>query len=126
MKVKPDSLFEYGAVVARVYDGDSVWLNIDCGFRLWRMYEPIRLYGIDAWEISGEERPAGLVARDALLSRLKLGKVVLIRTIKPSASTVPQAEIADKYGRWLAIVWDEIGNVNDWLVEKGYARSYLP
>ena len=64
----------------------------------------------------GVERPAGLESRDFLRSRIK-GKEVVLQTIKDKKG---------KYGRYLAYIWlkDESGNwvnINDMLVQQGYA-----
>lgn len=117
------TLYEYKAIIRSVYDGDTCRADIDLGFGTWIMAESLRLWGIDTPEMTGRDRPHGLVARDALRERI-LGKQVWIRTIKPSVETM-HTEIKDKYGRYLAIIWDEQGNVNEWLVSAGFAEPYM-
>ena len=73
-------LYRYKAEIVRVYDGDTVWADIDLGFNTWRRNEPLRLWGIDTPEVRGDERPEGLTVRDILRERI-LGKEVLICTI---------------------------------------------
>ncbi|WP_046869288.1 thermonuclease family protein [Microvirga massiliensis] len=118
------TLYEYRAVIVSVYDGDTVRADIDCGFGIWKRNEPLRLYGIDTPEIRGAEREQGLLARDALARRI-LQREVELRTIKPSTKTLPAQEVRDKYGRYLAVIWDAQGNVNEWLVEQGFAAPYV-
>ena len=110
------TLYHYRALVTEVYDGDTCTLDIDLGLSSWIRGEKIRLYRINAPEIRGAERPAGLLSRDFLRSKI-LDKEVLIETVKDKKG---------KYGRYLADIWlrHEDGtwiNVNDLLVQQGYA-----
>ncbi|MCQ0987562.1 thermonuclease family protein [Jiella marina] len=107
-------LYRYKAIIKRVYDGDTVWADIDLGFHTWRHDESLRLYGIDTPEVRGEERPEGLKARDALRKRID-GKELIICTIKDEQG---------KFGRFLAILWDGEENLNEWLLKEGYAEPY--
>jgi micrococcal nuclease len=121
-----NKFYFYHAVVTRIYDGDTVTLDIDLGFNTWLKNQNIRLSGINAPEIRGEERENGLASRDAL-RRLVLGKKIILESIKDST---------DKYGRWLGVLHydptpeqlNEVSgtirfmNVNEWLVRSGYAE----
>ena len=106
-------MYEYKAKVIRGIDGDSVWLEVDVGFRM-SMRDNFRLIRIDAPEIRGEEREAGLVSKEALKFILPVGDIITIRTKK-----------AGKYGRWLIEVIAKDGsNVNDYMLKQGYAKPY--
>ena len=60
----PLKCFVYGIKMLRVIDGDTLLVNIDCGFNVW-MKEYVRLIDVDAPEIRGVNAvPAG---RDATL-----------------------------------------------------------
>jgi len=61
----------------------------------------IRLYGIDAWEMKGEEKPKGLLMKEYLAKRLEEGEVEI--------ETRPEWGKAGKgkYGRWLGVVYVE-------------------
>jgi micrococcal nuclease len=119
------SFYTYKAKVISVYDGDTITVETDLGFDI-KVKQKIRLANIDTPEIRGEERPAGLIARDALREKI-LDKEVVIETIKDKTG---------KYGRYLGIVHilepllneneGETGyvNVNNWLVENKYAEIY--
>ncbi|RMG67827.1 MAG: nuclease [Calditrichaeota bacterium] len=111
-------LYHYRAVVTRVYDGDTIWVQIDLGFYVEIKREKIRLARIDAPEIRGPERSAGLAARD-FLRDLILNQPVLLQTLKDRKG---------KYGRYLGEVWLEQDgryiNVNDLMVAKGYATPW--
>ena len=97
-----------------MYDADTVRADIDFGFNHWVLNEPLRLVGIDAPELRGASREAGIRSRDALRG-LILDKKVIIRTFKEG-----------KYGRYLADIWLDDVHVNAWLVENGLAvyRDY--
>jgi len=110
-------LFQYKAFVTAVYDGDTCTVDIDLGLHVWIKNEKIRLYGINAPELRGNERAKGLLARDFLRSVI-LNKEITLRTIK---------DAREKYGRFLGEIWvaDAKGksfNVNDELVKKGFAE----
>lgn len=111
----PITLYEYEAIVRSVYDGDTVRVDVDLGFHIWRYNEALRLYGINAFEMTGSQREKGIVARDALRERV-LHKPVFVRTVKDKQ---------EKYGRYLATIFDADGEVNAWLVQKGYAVPYM-
>lgn len=109
-------LYHYRARVVSVYDGDTLRADIDLGMYIWVRNEKIRLARINAPELRGDERPAGLASRDFLREQV-LDKEVLLQTRKDRKG---------KYGRYLAEVWlaegDSWININDLLVEKGFAR----
>ncbi|MCF8239938.1 MAG: thermonuclease family protein [Melioribacteraceae bacterium] len=110
-----NKLYLYRANVVKVYDGDTVTVDIDLGFKTLIKGEKIRLHGINAPEIRGEERNAGLKSRD-FLREMILDKDVIIETVKDKKG---------KYGRYLGKIFVEengkIINVNDELVRKGLA-----
>jgi micrococcal nuclease len=107
-------MYEYRAFVRKVYDGDTITCDISLGMYVELKDQKLRLARINAPEIRGEERPQGLISRDAL--RNKIGnKWVKIKTIKDKKG---------KYGRWLAEVWIEDECVNDWLLSEGLAEEY--
>ena len=112
-----DKLYVYKAVVRSVYDGDTCRVDIDLGLHTWLHNEKLRLARINAPELRGSEREAGLKARDFLRSLIS-GQDILIETIKDRKG---------KYGRYLAEIWlqQENGewlNINDHLVATGHAQ----
>ena len=104
-------LYQYRAIVTKVYDGDTITVNIDLGLKSWRFGEKIRLYGIDTPEIRGPERAEGLVARDALREMI-LNREVNIKTYRDKKG---------KYGRWLGVIELDGVNINEKLVMLGFA-----
>ena len=108
------TLYEYRAFVRSVYDGDSLRADVDLGFGAVLKKVPLRLAGLDAPEVKGEERPLGLPVRDALAGRV-LGREVIIRTEKDRTG---------KFGRYIATIWLDGENMNQWLLDQGYAKPY--
>ena len=108
-------MYEYRAYVRKVYDGDTVTVDIDLGFDVVLKDQKIRLTKINAPEVRGEQRPEGLKSRDAL--RDKIGnKWIRIKT---------QKDKKGKYGLWLGEIWLEDVCINDWLLSEGFAKPYI-
>ncbi len=105
-------MYEYDAYVTKVYDGDTITVDIDLGFEVWLKGQKLRLIGIDTPEVRGPERPEGILARDALRSMI-LNKKVRIKSYGRG-----------KYGRWLSEVFIEDININQRLLAEGFARPY--
>ena len=109
--------FVYNAVVVSVYDADTIRMDIDLGMNTWIKNEPIRLYGIDAPEVRGEEREEGLISRDYVRELLPAGAEVVIATRKDKKG---------KYGRYVAdVYYSQDGkqvSLNEDLVDKGLAE----
>jgi hypothetical protein len=64
------AIYIYKCQLVRVIDADTVEAGIDKGFReVWTM--PIRFTDFDAWEIKGEFREHGLVAKQYLFDIFK-------------------------------------------------------
>jgi micrococcal nuclease len=111
------TLYVYKAEVTSVYDGDTITVDIDLGLHIWIKDEKIRLSRINAPEIRGSERPKGLLSRDFLREQI-LNKEITINTIKDRKG---------KYGRYLGEIWingknGKQININDLMVEKGFAK----
>lgn len=107
-------MYEYRAFVRKVYDGDTVTVDIDLGFDVVLQKQKIRLLRINAPEVRGEQRQEGLKSRDALRERVG-NKWVKIKT---------QQDKKGKYGRWLGEIWLGDECVNDWLLTEGLAVEY--
>lgn len=105
-------MYEYRAYVRRVYDGDTITVDIDLGFGVCLQKQKIRLAGIDTPEIRGKEKAEGIKSRDALRGKIS-NKWVIIKTAKDKKG---------KYGRWIGEVWLEKTNVNQWLLAEGLAK----
>lgn len=115
-------LYFYAANVTAVYDGDTITVDLDLGLGLWRHEQRIRLWKINAPELTGPEREQGLKVRD-IVRDLILGKSVLVRTILDKHGD----DSTEKYGRLLGeiLVAPENGkviNVNQYLLDKELVR----
>ncbi|MFH1636736.1 MAG: thermonuclease family protein [Chloroflexota bacterium] len=111
------NLYNYRAIVKSVYDGDTCTVDIDLGLGTWIHKEKLRLYRINTPEVRGVQRPEGLKSRDFLREKID-GKEIIIQTVKDRKG---------KYGRYLAEIWlegegDELTNINDLLVQEGFAE----
>lgn len=102
---KMKTRYFYNAQVIKVVDGDTLDLLIDLGFGSRRL-ERIRLAGpnckgFDAPEVRGEEKAAGLEAKDLLIEKFNLYPHVVIETFQEKG----------KYGRYIASVFGEQDSV---------------
>ena len=114
----PDcGLYTYAAKITRVVDGDTVDADVDLGFNVWRHNERLRLDGVDTPE-RGE--PGYDEATEALSRRIS-GRSVYICTVPAKRSTKEQT---GKYGRYLATIWYEGRNINQWLLDEGLGAPY--
>lgn len=112
-------MYQYNAYVTKVYDGDTITVDIDLGFNIIMKGQTLRLFGINTPEVRGKERAEGLISRDWLREKI-LGKNITFDSVKDSKG---------KYGRWLADITTVNGEacfVCDELVELGLAeyRNY--
>jgi micrococcal nuclease len=117
--ITEERLYVYRADVTDVYDGDSITATVDLGFSVWLHGEKFRLHGIDAPEMTGDERAAGEKARDFLRSKI-LGKRVFIQSLRDKNDN----EKNEKYGRYLAIIWLDGANMNELMIKEGFAEVY--
>ncbi len=107
-------MYEYRATVTKVYDGDTVTVDIDVGFGITIRKQKLRLLGVAAPEVRGPEKEEGKKSRD-VLRKLILGKKIIIKTKKDKKG---------KYGRWLAEIFLDDQNINKWLITEGHAEAY--
>lgn len=115
-------MFEYKVKeIVKVYDGDTVTVKIDLGFNI-SITERIRLLGINAPEVRGESREAGLASRDWLRQKLEEAKEngydIILKTKKDKKG---------KYGRYLGYILingPEPVNLNMRMIQEGHAVQY--
>jgi micrococcal nuclease len=107
------SPYVYKAYIKEVFDGDTCTATVDLGMRV-SMDIKIRLYGINAPEMRGGDKGNGVRSRE-YLRNLILGKDVIIKTYKDKT---------EKFGRWLAEIFVDDQNVNQVMVQDGYAKKY--
>lgn len=105
-------MYEYRAHVVKVYDGDTVTVDIDLGFGIFLHKQKIRLEGLNTPEVRGESKLEGIISRDALRERI-FDKDIIIKTKKDKKG---------KYGRWIATIFFGGEDINQWLINEGYAE----
>ena len=89
----------FPAHIVKVYDGDTVTADVDLGFGVVLKNQTIRIVGINAPEVCGEQRPQGLITRDYLRELIMDKNVFLV-----TQDTKSKQNTKDKYGRWLCEV----------------------
>jgi len=107
-------MYTYKAKLDRVVDGDTIDANIDLGFDI-TIHKRIRLAGIDTPESRTrdlEEKARGLASKDKLIELLGNGDFVL------------ESKEVGKYGRVLGTLLIDDININDTLVQEGFAVEY--
>ena len=97
-------MFTYAAKLIEVIDGDTVDLLIDLGFGV-HVKERCRLYGIDAPEMP---TAAGKAAKAYLESLVRASGELFVATRKMPRKP---KEKTDKYGRYLAVLYDNYHDV---------------
>jgi micrococcal nuclease len=120
-------IYIYKAELIRVVDGDTVDLVIDLGFDTSRR-ERFRLYGVDAPEMNTAE---GKEAKAWLIGVLGPYGAIYVQTIQLATKAK-----RDKYGRFLAVLYDELptlvpimrepihpSSINARMVVEGHAKE---
>lgn len=119
----------YRANVESSYDGDTVHMDANLGLHTTRQVT-IRLLGINAPELRGDQRELGIASRDHLrelmarYDQIPGGDIQLVLQIPNNSKDDSRR---GKYGRYLGILWgkDEMGrpiNLNDRMIEDGHAK----
>ncbi len=103
---------DYPATVNRVIDGDTVECVIYLGFGV-SITESVRLAGIDAPEMRGSEVIAGAESKQALIDMLPTE--IMLRTGKDER---------DKFGRVLGTIFVGPTDINQKMIDEGYAKEY--
>lgn len=119
--------YKYLAKMLRVVDGDTVWLDVDVGFRA-HFAVDVRLAYINAPE-----------RVNYTLTGIRDRAAAFIQAcVPPGACCVAEISKSDKYGRWLAVIRYKLlcadfgtilaegSNLNDDLVRAGLAQRYKP
>lgn len=120
-----ENLYFYKSKVVSVYDGDTLRADIDLGLDVWMHNQSVRLDGLDAPEVKGTTKVAGLAARDYLISLLA-DRPIVIESVKDDR---------EKYGRLVGKIW-VLGNggwcpVNTWcsaneqMIKAGHAIAKI-
>lgn len=111
-------MFTYNCRIARIVDGDTLDVDIDLGFGIWKTNERIRLWQIDTPECrtrDKEEKKYGLIAKNFVEQHLPIGKIFELQTLEK-----------DKFGRYLGAVFvKNRSSINDMLLKANLAVKYV-
>ena len=106
-----NNLYRYKAKVIRWVDGDTLLCLIDLGFYTHKE-ERLRLARIDTPELRGSEKEDG--------KRVK----ALVTELYPKDTEIYiHSKKKDKYGRFIAEIYHEEKNINQWLIDSGNAKE---
>lgn len=86
----PSRLYTYQALIRKIIDGDTLWVDVDCGFGVW-IRQKLRLRDIDTPELS---RAAGVRVREFVVAALSVAPAIVLTTSR-----------TDKYDRYIADVF---------------------
>lgn len=107
-------MFQYHARIVSVYDGDTVRADIDLGFGIWALNQPLRVHGIDTPELSVED---GKRAREFARGLLPDQTRVTMTTFKDKK---------EKFGRYLGqITLPDGSDFASRMIEAGHAKTYF-
>ena len=115
-------MWTYRCKLRRVVDGDTVDVDIDLGFGIWKMNERVRIMGIDTPESRTRdkiEKKFGLAAKAKLKSLLG-PKPVLQTTISKKGE-----DMKGKFGRVLGDFLVDGKKVTEIMCKTGHAVPYF-
>lgn len=107
-------MYTYKAKLDRIIDGDTIDAHINLGFDI-TIHKRIRLAGIDTPESRTrdlEEKARGLASKERLKELLEGGEFIL------------ESKEVGKYGRVLGTLHIDDLNINETLVQEGFAVEY--
>ena len=109
-------MYEYKAKYIRNYDGDTITLVVDLGFKV-QIKMNVRLADVNTPEIRTDnikEKERAMKARDFVHDALTEAMDIRIKTKKSPG----------KYGRYIAEVFYDDKNLNEELLQEGLADPY--
>lgn len=130
----------YDASLLRCYDGDTcdfdfhlktiatLGFNIRLDVVNTLKNQSVRLCDINAPEIRAlDTKVAGIASRDRLISLIKSAKLLQVAVVQKPKCTISEGtcDVNEKYGRWLVYLIADGINVNNKLIEDGFAIKYL-
>ena len=114
-----ETKYHYSAKVIDVHDGDTIKVDIELGFGIILKNQTFRFFGINAPEIHGDTKTAGLQTTSHVQNVLA-DKEIIIVTFKDGK---------EKFGRWLGRIFYHNGeiwtNLNQELIDMGLAVKYM-
>jgi len=107
-----DRLYWYSCYVQRVVDGDTVVLDFNLGMSHILIGQHVRLFKIDAPEVRGDTKEAGLESKRHLQKLISNSVDLMCKTHKDKKG---------KYGRILVELFDNGRNLNQQMITDGHA-----
>jgi micrococcal nuclease len=111
--------YHYSCKVVDIHDGDTIKVDIDLGFGVVLKSQTFRFFGINAPEIHGETKTAGLKTT-AYVQQVLADKDIIIESIKDEK---------EKFGRWLGKIYYLDGSdwkdLNQELLDKDLAVKFM-
>ena len=90
----------YRAICRHVVDGDTYDFLVDLGFNEYR-YATVRLLGVNAPEVTGATKEAGLASKAYVMTVLPVGAPCVVRTV-PDVTSVTLPDGRDLAGVLIA------------------------
>jgi len=135
--------YHYDAIITGIHDGDTITVDLDLGRDIWLRDQKLRLYGLNAPEITGKQKLDGAKSRVALVALVSGSVPVPIIEAPPAparplpvtdaiahANSVIETilDVDEKFGRVLARVYVKtLGGwlcVNDEMNRLGYSKPW--
>tara|TARA_Y100000296_G_scaffold86323_1_gene125693 strand:- start:4211 stop:4600 length:390 start_codon:yes stop_codon:yes gene_type:complete len=113
-------MYEYRSTLVKIVDGDTIDVDLDLGFSVVLKKQRVRLYGINTPESRTrdlEEKRYGLAAKARLRELLENADSIVVKT-------AIDKKARGKYGRILGTIFADDTNVNQLLVDEGFAIGY--
>jgi micrococcal nuclease len=111
--------YHYSAKVIEVHDGDTIKVDIDLGFGIILNNQTFRFFGINAPEIHGDTKTAGMNST-AHVQKAIADKDIIIISIKDEK---------EKFGRWLGKIYYQNGenwiDLNQEMIDLGLAVKFM-
>jgi micrococcal nuclease len=110
----------------KVIDGDTIDVEIDCGFNT-RRIERLRLANINTPEMRGPTREAGVRAMTETIRWMHANDEYFGFRLRPEGWPLTVETFkADAFGRYIAIVTTVDGrSLNDYLITAGHAVPFM-
>lgn len=106
------------ARLVRVVDGDTLVVDIDLGFGIWRKAQKLRVLGVNCPETRGATKAAGLAATKFTRDWFATDLDIRVRTELDSRDE-------DSFGRVLAEVWQGERSLGADLLAAGHATAFM-
>lgn len=112
-------MYQYQCIIKRVVDGDTIEIDLDCGFDIWLRDVSVRVLHIDCPETRTKdpfEKIAGLKAKARVQELLPEGSKVVVNTV------IKKDTFKRILGDFLIDGKESLSNI---LIAEGHARTFM-